>query len=194
MKNITLSLAVILYGFISSSNVNAQSVAHMNYQNIIQLMPEYKSASEEYDLYRAAQEDQLKEIETEAMSLQKKIEMEQAKPQPVASKIKFWTTKLQEMQMTYQEMQQNIQDSLTNKMNELVEPLKKRIEAVVAEIAKEKGYTHVIDVSVVYMLYADPAYDITELVKAKLGIKDKPNANPGSGRSPIKQPGMGSQR
>jgi hypothetical protein len=67
-------------------------------------------------------------------------------------------------------------------MAELVAPIKKRVEEVVAEIAKEKGYTHVIDNSYGMLIYADEEHNLDKAVKTKLNIQDKPAANPGAGK------------
>jgi outer membrane protein len=182
MKNSILSVAAVLLSFVPFSSIKAQSVvAHLNYQEIIQLMPEYKTASAEYELYREALEDQLKEIEAEAMNVNTKYQAESQKAQPSQVRLKSYASQLEMLQQDYQLKQQSIQDSLTFRMNELVAPIKEKIEKVVAQIAKEKGYTHVFDSSVVYMLYSDPAHDLTALVKTRLGIKEKPAVNPGIG-------------
>lgn len=160
----------------------AQKIGHLNFQSIIQSMPEYKTASDEYELYKQSLEDDLKAIETEAMNTNKKLEAESKKPVPNQTRIKIWSQQLETMQYEYQAMQQSIQDSLSAKMNELVAPIKKKVEAAVAELAKERGYSHVIDNSYGMLIYADEEHNLEAAVKAKLNIKEKPLANPGAGR------------
>jgi outer membrane protein len=189
MKKSILGLAICLLSFALPSLVHAQKIAHLNFQEIITLMPEYKTASNEYDLYQASLEDELRQIESEAMAVNKKIEAEKVKPVPNQSKLKIYAQNLEMMQVTYQELQQSIQDSLKMKMAELVAPIKKKVEEVVAEIAKEKGYTHVLDNSYGMLIYADEEHNLDKAVKAKLNIQEKPAANPGAGK-----PGMGNTR
>lgn len=189
MKNLALSI-VAIFSLVFSTRVSAQSVAHLNYQEIIQLMPEYQKASNEYEIYKSTLDETLTELENSAIKYQKLIEAESKKPAPNTPKIKLWSRNIEDIQVQYQELQQANQDSLTLKMNELIAPIKKQIEAVVAQIAKEKGYTHVIDISVVYMVYADSAYDITQLVKDKLNLKEKPAVKTGT----TGRPATGMQR
>jgi len=171
----------------------AQKIGHLNFQNIIQAMPEYKTASDEYELYKQSLDDELKAIEAEALAINKKLELESKKPVPNQTRIKIWSQQIESMQYEYQAMQQSIQDSLSAKMNELVAPIKKKVEEAVAEIAKEKGFTHVIDNSYGQLIYADEEYNLEAAVKAKLNIKDKPLANPGAGKPGTGMPGAGSR-
>jgi outer membrane protein len=182
MKNSILTLALSVLCFALPSVVKAQKVAHINFQEIITLMPEYKTASTEYDLYQASLEDGLRQIEADAMAENKKYEAETKKPAPNQTRLKILAQNLEMYQRNYQEMQQSIQDSLKQKMAELVAPIKKKIEEAVAEVAKEKGYTHVIDSGFGMLIYADEAHNLDALVKEKLNIKDKPATNPGAGR------------
>jgi len=188
MKTSILSVAILLLSFIHPNAVKAQKVGHLNFQEIVTLMPEYKTASAEYDLYQASLEDQLKAIESEAVAIQKKYEAETKKPVPNQARLKIYAQNLEMMQANYQEMQQSIQDSLRAKMSELVAPIRKKVEEAVAEIAKANGYSHVIDNSQGILIYADEANSLDKLVKEKLNIKDKPAVNPGAGR-----PGMGNK-
>jgi outer membrane protein len=182
MKKSILAIAFFALCFSLPSVVQAQKVAHLNFQEIIILMPEYKTASTEYELYQSSLEDELKSIETEAMALNKKYEEESKKPAPSQTKLKLYAQSLENMQQSYQEMQQSIQDSLKAKMAELVAPIKKKIEAVVADIAKEKGYSHVLDNSYGMLIYADEEHNLDKAVKDRLKIVEKPTTNPGAGR------------
>lgn len=174
--------ALSLLCFVLPNAVKAQKIGHLNFQSIIQAMPEYKTASDEYELYKQALEDELKAIEAEAMNINKKLDAETKKPVPNQTRIKIWSQQIEAMQYEYQMMQQSIQDSLTSKMNELVAPIKKKVELAVAEIAKERGLSHVIDNSYGQLIYADEEYNLEAAVKLKLNIKDKPVANPGAGK------------
>jgi outer membrane protein len=165
----------------SPSVAQAQKVGHLNFQNIIQAMPDYTKASNEYELYKQSLEDELKAIEAEAMAVNKKYELESKKPQPSQTRLKLYAQNIETMQLMYQEKQQSIQDSLSAKMTELVAPIKKKVEEAVAEVAKAQGYSHVID-------YAAEENNIEAAVKTKLGIKDKPAVNPGAGK-PVGMPG-----
>ena len=102
----------------SPSVAQAQKIGHLNFQNIIQAMPDYAKASNEYELYKQSLEDELKAIEAEAMAVNKKYELESKKPQPSQTRLKLYAQNIETMQLMYQEKQQSIQDSLSAKMTE----------------------------------------------------------------------------
>jgi outer membrane protein len=174
----SLSLVALLFVF---SQTNAQKVGHLNFQKVIELLPEFQTASDEYQLFQTSLEDELTQIEVEAKKTQSLIEIEQKKPQPSAPRLKLLAQKMEKYQVSYQEISQTIQESLKEKYNELIDPLKEKVSVAVAEVAKENGYTHVMDAN--SLIYADEKFDLEALVKAKLNIKDKP-ALP-----PVKAPG-----
>jgi outer membrane protein len=70
--------------------------------------------------------------------------------------------KLQERQQQFEQRLQTYQMSLTN-------PLFKKVEEEIAKIAKEKGFTYVIDLSTA--VYAGGT-DLTDLVIERLGLQN----------------------
>jgi outer membrane protein len=187
-KKSIIVLALVLFSIISPCVLKAQKVGHVNFQEIILLMPEYTAAATEYDLYQAALEDELKAVENMIMEVQKNYTNEEKKGAAAnKTKLKIYMTQNQTYQEQYQMLQQSSQDSLKAKMAELVAPIKKKVEEAVAVIAKEKGYSHIIDNSYGALIYADEADSIDAAVKLKLNIKEKPQSNPAGGKP--KMPG-----
>lgn len=189
MKKNVLMLMVVMGLTLIAGGLNAQNVAHLNYQEIIQMMPEYEVAYTEYEVYKQSLDDELKSIENEIRTVTEKYQTEASKVSPNTAKLQVYAGQVNSMEQLYQQTQMQNQDSLNNKMAELVTPIKEKIEKVVAEIAKAKGYTHVFDTGSTLMLYADPAYDLSDQVKTKLGLKAKPTANPAAGNKTT--PGKG---
>lgn len=154
----------------------SQKIGHLNFQEIITAMPEYKVASNEYELYQAALEDELKNYQAEYVATEKKLEVESKKAQPNQIRLKSLQQQMMTIQQDYQEYAQSMEDSLKAKMANLVAPIKKKVEAAVGEVAKELGYSHVIDNSYGTLLYADEQFNLDKAVKDKLNIKDKPSS------------------
>ncbi len=184
-KQLMTVLAFAVLSVVTPNVLKAQSkVGHVNFQEIILLMPEYTMAATEYDLYQAALEDNLKQKEEQILEVQKNYQLEsQKKPTPNKTKLDIYMKLNETYQQEYQMMQQSTQDSLKAKMAELVAPIKKKVEAAVAEVAKEKGYSHIIDNSYGTLIYADESDNIDSAVKTRLRIKEKPIANPAAGRT-----------
>ncbi|QED36326.1 OmpH family outer membrane protein [Antarcticibacterium arcticum] len=60
---------------------------------------------------------------------------------------------------------------LQMRRNELTQPLYVKIDAAMKEVIAEQKYTQIINASANALAFADPAYDITDAVLGKLGIK-----------------------
>ncbi len=185
-KSLMVAAVFMLSSFVPNV-ASAQKVGHVNFQEIILLMPEYAMAASEYDVYQAGLEDELKAVENMIMEVQKNYELESKKPAPNKTKLKIYMSQNETYQQQYQMYQQSSTDSLKAKMAELVAPIKLKVEQAVAEVAKEKGYSHIIDSSAGILIYANAEDNIDAAVKLKLNLKDKPQANPGAGKpkSPV---------
>jgi outer membrane protein len=78
---------------------------------------------------------------------------------------------LQDIQKRMQDFNTTAQQKFDEKSNELVKPLSDKAHTAVEAVAKEKGYTYVINSAQTQFIIAPPADDLMEAVKAKLGIK-----------------------
>lgn len=102
---------------------------------------------------------------------------------------------IQRKQADLQSFLQNTQNSLNQRIANFRDLLLEEITKTVNEIAKRKGATLVLDKSgpsafrIPVVLFADPAYDITEEVIAEVN-KDRPSppAKPASAPSPAAKP------
>ena len=75
--------------------------------------------------------------------------------------------KLQEKFMKYQELLQKSQSEIQKKEQEMSEPIIKKIREKVAEIAKKKGYSLVLERNDNIVIFSDDKNDITdEILKA----------------------------
>ena len=100
---------------------------------------------------------------------------------------------IQRKQADLQSFLQNTQNSLRQRIDNFREILLEEITKTVNEIAKRKGATLVVDKSgpsvfrIPVVLFADPAYDITEEVIAEVN-KDRPAAKPAATTAPAAKP------
>ena len=63
-----------------------------------------------------------------------------------------------------------MQQQLASKRQELLQPILDNISLKIEEVAKENGYSYILDESQGTILFKDDNLDVTTLVKAKLGI------------------------
>jgi len=78
--------------------------------------------------------------------------------------------KLQEEQTKIGQQEQEMQLELENKRKELLQPILDDVTVKVAEVAKENGFSYIMDEGTGVLLFKDEASDVTALVKAKLGL------------------------
>ena len=75
-----------------------------------------------------------------------------------------------------QEYNATAQQKLDQRQQELAKPLFDKVKLAVNTVAKEKGYAYVFDSSQQIMLVSPDSDDLTEAVKAKLGVLAAPAA------------------
>ncbi len=169
MKRILLLFAVSA-SMLAAQTATAQKIAHINVDELISLMPETQAAESEMQKYAQQLEKDLEEMQTEA----------QAKYQNLLNNQNNWTqlriTKEQEelegMAQRIQQYQVQAQQDLQKKQMELMEPIIEKAQNAINGVARDKGYTYVLDSSQSkgVVIYVEKGEDILPLVKAKMGL------------------------
>jgi outer membrane protein len=171
MMNSTLKTLLILCLVVTASNTVAQKAGHTNFRNLINMMPETNTANAQLNQY---QNELVAKGESMAADFQKKYEA-------YAMKIQAGQIAQQEQQATEVALgkerdaivayEADVQQKMESKRQELLKPIIEKVESAVTTVAKENGYELIFDSSVLNaVLMAEESIDVTELVKAKLGI------------------------
>ncbi len=154
---------------VSISAVSAQvKIGYVNSQDLLAELPEVKQAqanlkSLEQQLQKKGQ-GMLESLQKKYVELQRKQEQGLMAPKDIEAQAQ----KLKGEEAKLEQYKQDMQDQLFKKQQELMEPVINKIKAAIKEVAKENGYTYILDNSAGMVLYGDPAYDVSALVKAKL--------------------------
>jgi outer membrane protein len=148
----------------------AQSkIGYINFQQLLSLMPEAKTIKSQMDIYQKQFIDQLTAMNTE---YQTKVQDYQKNNTTMTDAIRSAKqAELQDFQKRMQDYQNDAQQKVDAKTNELSKPLIDKARAALTDVAKEKGYTIVLDSSQTQLLVSPPSDDMLEAVKAKLGLK-----------------------
>lgn len=164
---IILGAALILCMGLGSAK--AQKLAYVDFQELMQLMPEYKKANTDMEAFGKTLQDQLKTMNEE---LEKKYADYQKNEPKMADAIKDLKQKeLRDMQARMQEFQESAQENVRKKETELLKPIIEKAKATIGTVAKEGGYTYVFDSSPgTPLLYKPEGDNIMGAVKKKLGI------------------------
>ena len=176
MKSI-IKVAVVAVGLLFAGNaVNAQQkLGHINSADLLQSMPEMKTADASFQTFAKAKQTTLEKMDAER---QKKITVYQEKAktiseankETVSKELQTLATEIQDMEKRLGDAQQKSEEELQAKRTELYQPVFKKAEDAVKVVAKEKGYAYVFDISQPGVVYFDGGDDMLAAVKAKLGI------------------------
>ncbi|CAM1347839.1 OmpH family outer membrane protein [Tenacibaculum crassostreae] len=79
---------------------------------------------------------------------------------------------LQKMEQEMAKFRQNGSAMIQLQREQSLRPLYKKMSEVIAEVAKENGYTQILTTNTNQFEYIDERFDITQLVLDKLGIKE----------------------
>jgi outer membrane protein len=170
MKHIVkIMLAGALVMCLGLGSAKAQKFAYIDFQELMQLMPEYKKANTDMEVYGKTLQDQLKTMNEE---LERKYADYQKNEAKYADAIKDLKQKeLRDMQSRMQEFQESAQENMRKKETELLKPIIEKAKATIGTVAKEGGYTYVFDSSPgTPLLYKPDGDNIMGAVKKKLGI------------------------
>ena len=177
MKKIILLALIMTMGAFSANAQTKSKIGVVNIAKLLEIMPEYDSVMVAYqNKYEMMQRD-LQQLYTEFQSKQESFEANQANLTEMMQSIKL--QELEDLQKRIQIFQEGAQDELNKFIEVKQAPIIEKIRKAVNEVAKENGFTHIINNSQETVLYYDESFDVLPLVKTKLNIKDNelPKAN-----------------
>ena len=167
MKKIILLTALAL---ISAAAFAQQKFAHVNFSELVQLMPEADQARATMD---ASSKEAADTYQAMADEFNTKYQQYQQKAQTWTQAIRETKEKeLTDIQQRIQEFQQTVQAELQQQQQQLMAPIYKKAQEALEKLAKEGGYIYVFDQTTA--LYIDPAQstDLTSAARKALGIPD----------------------
>lgn len=171
MKKVIVVIALLVVGLYTNAQ---QKIGYINSQEIISMMPEAKKVQTDIEAYKKSFSDVLtgkqKELET-------KFKDYQANAKTMSDALKTAKEReLQDLQNSMSSYEQTANDKIEEKLQDLLKPINDKAQAAIEAVAKEKGYSYILDTNAGGIIYALPGDNIIDAVKLKLGIKDAPAA------------------
>lgn len=169
MKKIFWMAAFLLLVTLS---VQAQAkYGHLNFGNVVALMPTTKGADESLKIYQDSLvqvgEQRIKDFEARAQAYMAKVQGGDMTPVEQEKQGQA----LQQEQAALQQLDGYISQMLSVRREQLLAPIVKQVEDAIAEYAKANGYMMIFDTSVFNsVLYAQDSDDLFEPIKAKLNL------------------------
>ena len=167
MKKILL---IAVLGCASVAAFAQQKFAHVNFQELVTLMPEADQARE---VMSASSKEAQETYQSMVDEYQSKFNQYQQKASTWTQAIRESKEKeLTEISQRIQEFEQSIQNELSQQQQQLMAPIYEKANTTVQDLAKKGGYVYVFDISTV--LYVDPAQstDLTPAARTALGIAE----------------------
>ena len=170
MKKITIILGIMIC---SAFALQAQSIAYVNSETILEKIPEYLNAQEQIkrtnDQYEAQIEREIKSIET----LFNQYQSEKSRLSDSQKQLRENDIITKERAVKERQNQIFGQDGDMSKYSkDVLSPVMDKLKNAIDAVAKEIGATIVFDLSVVQgVVFTDEKGDITQRVMAKLGVR-----------------------
>ena len=171
MKKLIVFLACgIMIGSAAKAQT-AMKIAYINSAVLLQSMPERVNADSSLAKYTRTFQEQIemmtKEFQTKLSAFQKDEKTMSEAMKEVKAK------ELQDLQARIESTQQSAQEKIQQKKQDLYTPILEKADKAIKDVAKEKNYDYIFDVNSQGggIVYSKDEYDVTALVKAKLGIK-----------------------
>ena len=166
MKKLVLIAAMALVSVAAS----AQKFAHVNFNELVYLMPEADQAN----ATMAAAQNEAQEVYQGMMDeYQKKVTEYQQKSSTWTQAIRESKEKeITDVQQRIREFEQSIQQELAQKQNELMAPIVQKAQETVNRLAKEGGYIYVFDVNTALYVDENQSTDLTRAARRALNISD----------------------
>ncbi|MCL4637649.1 MULTISPECIES: OmpH family outer membrane protein [Olivibacter] len=182
MKHLFKSVLVAAGLFLTVGAVSAQQkIGHVNSQEILLLMPEYKTANQTLETFVGTKRTEIQQMDAERQKkitafMDKQKTRSEANKETVDKELQTLSTEIQQMEGRMGEVQQKAEQEVGAKREEVFQPVFEKAEKAIQAVAKEKGYAYILDIAQQSVLYFEGGDDISAAVKTKLGID--PNAKP----------------
>ncbi len=166
-------LVALLCGLIFTANAQTtQKIGYAESDYILSQLPEFKKLESELKTHGAQLENQMK---AKYDDYQAKLKAYQGMPATTPDAIKADKEReLAALQENMQKFQQDAQSSFQKKQADLMDPIYKKIGKAIEEVAKENGFSFIINPQVAnggdILLFSDDKFNISDLVLKKLGV------------------------
>lgn len=151
-------------------SVFAQKFAHVNTPAIVNAMPEYTAAQEELQKLSKQYQEELKRMQDE---LQTKLEDYQKNGESLPETMKQRRMQeLQDLDTRLTQYHQTAQNDVAKQENIKLAEISEKVTKAVKEVGTAGGYVYIMDVAGdIPFINEALSTDVTDQVKAKLGIK-----------------------
>ena len=166
----TLTLALLSWGL---QLLPAQKVGYVDTQALLERMPEYKAAEQEIERLTQQWQKEIDDLYARVERLFQQYREQEPLMSPEMKRRKQDEIEAEERKAReLQRKRFGPNGDLFKQREEKMKPILDRLNQAIQAVAQEKKFSIVLDRSAgANILYAEPAYDLTDAVAAKLGLR-----------------------
>jgi len=146
----------------------AQEIAHINAQELVAQMPEYKSANDQLLKMRESFAKDYQQMVEEFQTKATKFQQEEQTAGDAVNQTRM--QELQDLQNRVQQLELNADSELGKKQEELLKPVLEKATTAIQKVARAKGYKFVLDSTMGSGILMADGPDLMADVKKELGI------------------------
>ncbi|MGB0770566.1 MAG: OmpH family outer membrane protein [Flavobacteriaceae bacterium] len=166
LKNLLLTSAIIL---VCSFNAQAQSkVAHINTQELVESMPEMKSAKSELEKLAKTYETDIQAMATELQNKIKQYDAESSTKTDEENSKRL--QEVQSMEQSIRQYQAQAQQDLQKKELDLLRPITEKAKNAILKVGNAQGFDYILDSSQGQGVIMANGKDLLTDVKSELGF------------------------
>ena len=166
LKNLLLTTAIIL---VCSFNAQAQSkVAHINTQELVESMPEMKSAKSELEKLAKTYETDIQAMATELQNKIKQYDAESSTKTDEENGKRL--QEVQSMEQSIRQYQAQAQQDLQKKELDLLRPITEKAKNAILKVGNAQGFDYILDSSQGQGVIMANGKDLLTDVKSELGF------------------------
>ena len=166
MKKLSVLFAA-LFVMVATTTMNAQKLASLDVNAVLNLMPDKKKADEKLEALSKVKQAEIDKQRKDAEELYKKYSEDAAKQTQQVNEQR--SQELQKRQEQIQQMMATASKDLQEKTDVEYGPIEKRFQAAVDKVAKANGWDFIVDANTPVLIYKGGP-DATPLVKKELGL------------------------
>ncbi len=166
-------LLLILFG--TAFDSLSQKYGYIDSDYILENMPEYQEAKDKLDKFA---ERWQKEVEDRYEVINKRrqefLRVEAILPEEERNRRKEEIDLMEQETLELQQMRFGVSGDLFAKRKELIEPIQDKVFEALTEVASRGKYSFIFDkANQSNLIFADPKFDISNLVMRQLGITER---------------------
>lgn len=169
MKNVKNLFFAVVIMIAATVSAQAQKIAHINVQELIGSMPEYKASVDQLKKMNEGYDRDFKKMVDEFQTKMKKYQEEAPTAGDATNDAR--QKEMQEAESRIQKFQQNAQTELSQKTEQLQVPILEKAQKAIHKVARAKGYEFVLDSTIGSGVILADGPNLLDDVKKELNIK-----------------------